>query len=29
MPHMDEKDFDHYATIKINKAVNNNSNPFQ
>lgn len=29
MPHMDEKDFDHYVTIKINIAVNNNGNPFQ
>lgn len=29
MPHMDEKDFDHCATIKINIAVNNNGNPFQ
>lgn len=29
MPRMDEEDFDHYVTIKINTAVNNNGNPFQ
>lgn len=29
MPHMDEKDFDHYVIITINTAVNNNGNPFQ
>lgn len=29
MPRMDEKDFDHYITIKINTAVDNNDNPFQ
>lgn len=29
MPRMKEGDFDHYVTIKINTAVNNNANPFQ
>lgn len=29
MPRMDKEDFNHYVTIKINIAVNNNGNPFQ